>query len=151
MSEQNTIPLEMLEAATVRHMLNQGHAVKTVKLFRQNDDPIWRAAQRHTRLILEAAGVAKMAARIAELEADAKRYRWLREQDWDTGPLAVVRDPKLAVKWGHDLPSRARLDEAIDAAIKAPTKFSGRKVPTIEEMSGSIDYGGTVDYTRLGE
>lgn len=33
----------------------------------------------------------------------------------------------------------------------AQSKLSGRKVPTIEEMSGSIDFGGTVDYTRLGE
>jgi len=33
----------------------------------------------------------------------------------------------------------------------AQSKTSGRKPPSIEEMSGSIDFGGPVDYTRLGE
>lgn len=55
----------------------------------------------------------------SEIERDAARYRWLREQDWDSGPLAVVRNPKEAVKLGRDLPSRQRLDEAIDSAMAA--------------------------------
>jgi hypothetical protein len=48
---------------------------------------------------------------------DAERYRWLRDQHWSRAPLAVVRDPKDAVKLGHELPSGSRLDEAIDAAM----------------------------------
>ena len=52
-------------------------------------------------------------------ETDAKRYRWLREQNWNDGLLAVVADPKAAVKLGHDCPSLARLDEHIDAAMLA--------------------------------
>ena len=54
-------------------------------------------------------------------EVDAARYRWLRMQDWFTGPLCVVRDPQkvLAHGWalGRDCPSRDRLDAAIDAAM----------------------------------
>ena len=53
------------------------------------------------------------------MEKEAARYRWLRMQDWETGLLAVVADPKKAIKLGHDAPSRARLDAAIDAAMAA--------------------------------
>ena len=51
------------------------------------------------------------------LQTDAQRYRWLREQQWNTGLLAVVADPKAAIKLGHDCPSLERLDDAIDAAM----------------------------------
>jgi len=54
-------------------------------------------------------------------EQDAERYRWLRSQHWNTGLLAVVADPKAAIKLGYDCPSLDRLDEAIDAAIAAET------------------------------
>lgn len=48
---------------------------------------------------------------------DAARYRWLRQQHWFDGPaLAVVANPKSAVKLGHDMPTLERLDAAIDAA-----------------------------------
>jgi len=55
---------------------------------------------------------------------DAKRYRWLREQDWFGGALCVLRDPKKVLSTGGaflgaDCPSRDRLDIAIDAAIAA--------------------------------
>ena len=53
------------------------------------------------------------------MEKDAARYRWLRDQHWNTGELAVVADPMKAIKLGHDSPSRERLDEAIDAAMAA--------------------------------
>jgi hypothetical protein len=56
-------------------------------------------------------------ARIAELEKDAKRYRWLREQNWNDAPLCVVRAPRYAIRLGYDCPSRDRLDVAIDAAL----------------------------------
>jgi hypothetical protein len=52
-------------------------------------------------------------------ETDAKRYRWLREQNWNDGLLAVVADPKDAVKLGYDCPSLDRLDAEIDAAMLA--------------------------------
>ncbi len=52
-------------------------------------------------------------------ETDAKRYRWLRAQNWNDGLLAVVADPKDALKLGYDCPSMARLDEQIDAAMVA--------------------------------
>jgi hypothetical protein len=51
------------------------------------------------------------------LQRDAERYRWLRLQDWDTCPLAVVANPKEAIKLGHDAPSRERLDAMIDAPL----------------------------------
>ncbi len=55
----------------------------------------------------------------AELRKDAERYSWLRAQNWNTSLLAVVADPKDAIKLGHDCPSLARLDEQIDAAMLA--------------------------------
>jgi hypothetical protein len=63
---------------------------------------------------------------MAALLEDAARYRWLRRQDWDSGALAVVADPKAAVKLGHDCPSRERLDDAIDAAMAAETAGAGQ-------------------------
>lgn len=54
--------------------------------------------------------------RLAEVEKDAERYRWLRSQDWDTSPLFVVKQP-TEVSLGTDCPSRERLDAAIDEAI----------------------------------
>ena len=64
------------------------------------------------------------------LRKDAERYRWLRMQDWNTGLLAVVADPKKAIKLGHDAPSRARLDSAIDAAMAAELAI-GAATPNI--------------------
>lgn len=121
MSEsKHEIPAPMLEAAAKAYLDNLLPEKFKADFDGENHTHRFTAyAQEMARLMLEAAGVAKMAARIAEMEANAERYRWLREQDWDTGPLAVVRDPKLVVKLGHDLPSRARLDEAIDAAMNA--------------------------------
>jgi len=52
-------------------------------------------------------------------ETDAKRYRWLRAQNWNGSLLAVVADPKDAVKLGHECPSLDHLDAAIDAAMLA--------------------------------
>jgi hypothetical protein len=51
------------------------------------------------------------------LKQDAERYRWLRLQDWDTCDLAVVANPKHAIKLGQDAPSRERLDARIDAHL----------------------------------
>lgn len=45
---------------------------------------------------------------------DAARYRWLRQQEWHRSTIAVVVEPKVSVRLGHDLPNRERLDEMID-------------------------------------
>lgn len=45
----------------------------------------------------------------------AERYRWLRAQTWDASPIAVVVNPKSAVKLGHDCPSGIRLDQLVDS------------------------------------
>ena len=47
---------------------------------------------------------------------DAERYRWLREQHWSTDTIAVVLNPKQAVKLWYVCPSDSLLDETIDAA-----------------------------------
>ena len=52
------------------------------------------------------------------LAKDAARYRWLRAQTWDISILAVVANPKTAVRLGNDCPSLDRLDAAIDAGIE---------------------------------
>ena len=56
-------------------------------------------------------------AQYPDMQRDAERYRWLRLQDWDTSPLAVVANPRAAIKLGHDAPSRDRLDAMIDAHV----------------------------------
>lgn len=56
------------------------------------------------------------------MHKDASRYRWLRSQNWNDGLLAVVANPKAAVRLGHDCPSLDRLDEAIDSAMKESGK-----------------------------
>jgi len=53
------------------------------------------------------------------LSADARRYRWLREQQWDTANLFVISGSQSAVRLGTDCPSYDRLDAAIDAAMSA--------------------------------
>lgn len=53
-----------------------------------------------------------------DMGRDAKRYRYLRSQQWNDNTIAVVRHPKDAVKLGYDCPSGARLDEFVDAAME---------------------------------
>lgn len=55
---------------------------------------------------------------VARDAVDAARYRWLRSQHWLDGQLAVVMNPKEAVKLGRaDCPTLKRLDDAIDSAM----------------------------------
>lgn len=62
--------------------------------------------------------IASLRQKIAELETDAARYRWLRLRHWYSDRLVVVVDPKNSVKLGVDCPSMDRLDDAIDAEMK---------------------------------
>lgn len=48
----------------------------------------------------------------------AARYRWLRQQRWDSSRLCVVTDPKRSVRLGQYCPTGDLLDEEIDAAMK---------------------------------
>lgn len=50
----------------------------------------------------------------SDLHKDAARYRWLRMQTWHAGRLAVVANPKDALKLGQYAPSGELLDAAID-------------------------------------
>lgn len=52
-----------------------------------------------------------------DIHRDATRYRWLRAQHWDSGPLAVVRHPRQAIKLGHEAPNLEVLDKYIDEAM----------------------------------
>lgn len=56
--------------------------------------------------------------KIKDLQLAADRYNFLREQHWDTSPIAVVKYPKANIKLGSDCPSMERLDEIIDVCIK---------------------------------
>jgi len=71
---------------------------------------------------------------MAELRRDAERYRWLRVQDWYDGPLAVVANPKAAIKPGHDAPSRERLDALIDAQVAEVQGFIDQTVTAVLSM-----------------
>lgn len=55
-------------------------------------------------------------AKSESLSLDASRYRFLREQHWNDSEIAVVCQPKKALKLGFDCPSKERLDSFIDAA-----------------------------------
>lgn len=61
---------------------------------------------------------------------DAERYRWLRTQTCDSSLLAVVDDPKRALKFGACCLSHARLDDRIDLvnlARRLPAKPGRQK------------------------
>lgn len=51
-------------------------------------------------------------------DLDGERYRLLRSMSWFDSPLAVVADPKKAVKLGHDCPSGVQLDDMLDALLR---------------------------------
>lgn len=62
---------------------------------------------------------ARLTARVAELERDAGRYRWLREQNWTQRGLFVVSaNNQDVVRLGANCPSGELLDEAIDNAAR---------------------------------
>jgi hypothetical protein len=65
---------------------------------------------------------------INALAEDARRYQWLRQQNWNDSELSVVARPKDAVKLGHECPTLDRLDAAIDRARAAG-------VPTTEPVA----------------
>lgn len=81
-----------------------------------NDDEHCGQVLRHLYEVLQGGSIGHV---IWGMYVDADRYRWLRAQNWDTGLLAVVADPKDAIKLGYDCPSLARLDEQIDEAMLA--------------------------------
>jgi hypothetical protein len=56
--------------------------------------------------------------KIEELRKDAERYRWLRQQHWESGKFGVVENPKEAIKLGRFAPSGLQLDEAIDNEMR---------------------------------
>lgn len=56
---------------------------------------------------------------LSNLRKDAERYRWLREQRWNYGKIAVVTQPKKAIKPGYDAPSFDRLDSIIDDLMES--------------------------------
>lgn len=55
---------------------------------------------------------------LTELEKDAGRYRWLREQHWSDSTLAVICNPTCNVLIGTYCPSKDLLDEAIDGLME---------------------------------
>ena len=67
---------------------------------------------------IDAADYEALQAECEKLRKDAERYRALRAMRWHSSPLAVARNPKVAIRPGHDCPSGDRLDNAIDAAMQ---------------------------------
>jgi hypothetical protein len=67
----------------------------------------------------------KQALRLAAAETYARRYRWLRQQHWSAGTLAVVAQPRI-LPVGIYCPSLELLDQEIDAALaKESSKQAG--------------------------
>lgn len=54
---------------------------------------------------------------VARLQRDAERYRFLREQHWYDGDIAVVKNPKECVAPGSMCPSFDNLDATIDVLM----------------------------------
>lgn len=82
-------------------------------LFDAKDTPWWALAKRLRAKIHES-----KTKRPGSVELDAARYRWLRSQHWSAGPLAVVANPREAVKLGRYCPSDDQLDALIDERMK---------------------------------
>ncbi len=70
----------------------------------------------------------------APSEVDARRYRWLRKQQWDTASLFVIAGSKSLVRLGTDCPSLDRLDAAIDAAMLCDDKPAQQSTPPAEPV-----------------
>ena len=68
-------------------------------------------------LKVKSAAIQGLIARLRAAEKDAGRYQLLRLADWNKSEFCVVRYPKGNVRLGTDCPSRARLDEMLDAAM----------------------------------
>lgn len=51
------------------------------------------------------------------LRKDAERYRWFRNQHWDSSAICAVVDPKQSTTLGAYCPSGKLLDDAIDAGL----------------------------------
>lgn len=75
----------------------------------------WASGDRGERMLPE------LVTHIEGLAKDAKRYQWLRMQEWYDSGLCVLSSPKAVLTsrsgLGADCPSRARLDSAIDTAM----------------------------------
>lgn len=77
-------------------------------------------------------------ARAEAAEADARRYRWLRDSAMDAfhfSPMVFMCDPERELRWGDAL-TAGRLD----AALAAELAKGGEKVSNIPpQVSGSCD------------
>lgn len=69
----------------------------------------------------------RLRSRVAELERDAARYRWLREQDAEKGiaVLNITGWERAATCLATTYPDAASLDDAIDAAMAAQQDGEG--------------------------
>lgn len=101
-SRQNTNFIAAISPATVLALLDE---IKTLEDLYQ----MHKATEERQMIDLKA--------EVEALRKHAELYRALRTMHWHSSPLAVVRNPKLAIKPGHDCPSDERLDEAILEAI----------------------------------
>lgn len=94
-----------------------GKYVATAHAVTFRDPDKHHGADHNARLIVAAINaLPSLLSRLAELEAKAARYDWLREQKWNTSMLFVVAGGKNNVHLGTDCPMGDRLDAAIDAA-----------------------------------
>lgn len=53
-------------------------------------------------------------------EFEAAAYRLIRSFHWHESPLAVVAQPKVALKIGYDCPSSDRLDNMLAELMGVP-------------------------------
>lgn len=87
-------------------MTSPAEIAELVKALRKEEGTSERVAIAH-----------RAAAALEEVERDAQRYRWLREQLKSRTTLVRAQ----AMYWESE-PSRRKLDKAIDAAISAEGK-----------------------------
>ena len=95
-----------------KHELERENAALTAEVSRLTENQ--RLQDSATAAVLERNE--KLTARVAELERDAGRYRWLRDQNWTQRGLFVVSaNNQDVVRLGTNCPSSELLDAAIDA------------------------------------
>lgn len=95
------------------HALAEGVLALLAEISRIEIDAVYVMAGSRTR----AEVIDQLKAENEALRRDAKRYRFLRNQHWPVAELAVVCNPKVSVKLGHDCPSGDRLDQQVDGAM----------------------------------
>jgi len=103
----------MKEIEAIRAALNEWRTATTLAESWDAEDKYSDATDQDV-MVEVLAHIDAQAAEIERLRVDAERYKWLRKQHWNEGPIAVVVSPKKHTRLGAICPSLELLDDTID-------------------------------------